>query len=812
MNLLTIAVGKSRFEKNWINKEVKWEQLKDKLRAAVRTPETVTDFHAFKKEAQDGIKDVGGFVGGSIIGQRRVAGNIPARSLLTLDFDNASPYLWSRFTLLYECAAALYSTHKHTVMQPRYRLVIPLLNPIEPDKYVPVMRKVAQDLGIEQVDPTCYQVHRLMYWPSAPIDGDFVFLEQEGKFLDADNVLSQYSDWRNANEWPYAKGEKKILHDNVKKQQNPKNKPGIIGAFNNVYGIGAVINAYLSDVYAPSGLEGRYTFKSGSTSSGAIVYNDEFLYSHHSTDPVCGVLCNSFDLVRLHKFGSLDDGSADSIPANKKQSFKAMCDFIIKDEAVKIFIGKEKTERAAEMLKTVSIEDISVSVNNEGQLVAVEEDDWMKNMDMDRKGNYLTTINNIALILENDIVFKNNLAYDSFSERALFKKGLPWRKFKSIYGSYLTEFDLSNIENYIEKVYKITCGKYLEKGFNVVLERNKFNPVRSYLETCRWDGMGRIDTLLIDYLGCADNEYTRQVTRKTLVACVARVMEPGIKFDYILTLIGNEGQGKSQLFDRLGGRWFSDTFSLYMLKGKEAFEQLQGKWIIEIGELSGMVYADIERVKSFVASRCDSYRAAYGRVTGIKPRQCVMVATTNDFSPLRSNKGNRRFWPVETHVTTPVASVFSIDENTVDMIWAEALQLYNEGEEIFLSPEMEATAKKVQESFTEEDPLLNQIINYLQYRVPDNWYNMDVWDKKDFIRNYKDENTFERTEICAYEIWEMVLNKKEIIGRHELKIIKQAFRNIPGWEVSKDDKRFGKSYPKHRGWLKKGKNNPSKNG
>lgn len=782
-----IATAKSRVDKKLQNKEFTWDAFLNKIREPNMTQETAAEYAAFNKRRQDETKDVGGFVGGYLSSGRRLATSIVRRSIITLDVDNAQNDFWDKFCLLFECSAALYSTHKHTPESPRYRLIIPLSREVFIDEYAAICRLIASKLGIEQFDPTGYQPHRLMYWPSVSKNSEYIFQEQRGYLLPPDEILSEYENWQNISEWPRGTEEKKYIAATAKKQGDPLEKPGLIGAFNRAWPIEAAIEKYLPEIYEKSGVQNRYTYKKGSTSGGAIVYDDKFIFSHHSTDPTCEILCNAFDLVRLHKFGLLDLES--EAPVNKKPSYLAMCDFVASDPDIKQQIGQAKIEESRLAFKDVA----AITKNSAGNL------EWLKEMDVDRKGRYVVTINNIALILEHDPIFAGNLAFDDFKKQAVFCRDLPWRSIKK--QPLLTDKDLANIENYIEKVYKIACNGKLERGLLVVLEKFTFHPIVNFITGLKWDGQPRVDTLLIDYLGAENTQYTREATRKSLVACVARVVQPGIKFDYVLTLIGDEGQGKSQLLDRLGGEWFSDTFNMQMLKGKEAYEQIQGFWIIEIGELSGMAKADVERVKGFIAARKDAYRAPYARTIEDRPRQCVFFATSNDFSPLRSQTGNRRFWPVSTYETTPVKNIFKITKDEIEQIWAEVFAIYKKGEALYLDARMTQIAKIVQANYTEENPLHDMIESYLQYKIPENWYKMIKWEKKEFIENYDEnrEDIFDRTTICIYEIWEMVMDKKEHITPYGAKIIKQTMRDFPDWRKINEAVRFGIHYPRHKG-------------
>ena len=159
-----------------------------------------------------------------------------------------------------------------------------------------------------------------------------------------------------------------------------------------------------------------------------------------------------------------------------------------------------------------------------------------------------------------------------------------------------------------------------------------------------WDKKERLDRLFIDYFGATDNDYHKAAARKWAVGAVARIFEPGVKFDYMPILIGIQGIKKSTFADKLGKSWFSDSFTT--VKGREAYEQLQGMWIIEVAELSAMKNAEVETVKHFISKRNDFYRASYDKYPQEQPRQCVFIGSSNSTKPLLDNTGNRRFFSV----------------------------------------------------------------------------------------------------------------------------------------------------------------------
>lgn len=240
----------------------------------------------------------------------------------------------------------IYSTHKHTPEKSRLRLIIPLSREVSPDEYIAVARKVAEKIGIEQFDDTTYEPSRLMYWPSTSSDGEFAFREIDGEILNPDDVLARYANWRNVAEWPVSQRQRTVVQHEARRQADPLTKPGTIGAFCRAYTISEAIDTFLSDVYRPSAMHGRYDYIPADSQAGVVVYEDKFCYSHHATDPVCGQLLNAFDVVRLHRFGHLDARTSEDIDPSKRPSFKAMQEFAVQDARVKETLAEERMAQA----------------------------------------------------------------------------------------------------------------------------------------------------------------------------------------------------------------------------------------------------------------------------------------------------------------------------------------------------------------------------------------------------------------------------------------------------------------------------------
>lgn len=342
---LTITVGQSRKALTWKPETITWEALVQRLSTCKRTPETVLQYQAMTKDERSAAKDVGGFVGGRLRGERRKADAVLGRQLLVLDADNAPADFRAAVTgwaVSWACCA--HTTHSHTPERPRYRLVLPLTREVTADEYEAVARWLSNEIGMEYFDDSTYEAARLMYWPSASSDGEFIAWHQDGDWLDPDYVLAQYADWRDTSSWPRTDKAVRQLTEAARKQGDPTQKPGIVGAFCRVYDVPAAIERYLPDVYREDG-NGRYTYLAGSTAQGMVTFDDgQFCRSYHATDPASGKLINAFDLVRIHLYGALDDDVDEDTPVNQRPSYQGMRTLCREDEAVWAELGGTSPE------------------------------------------------------------------------------------------------------------------------------------------------------------------------------------------------------------------------------------------------------------------------------------------------------------------------------------------------------------------------------------------------------------------------------------------------------------------------------------
>lgn len=758
MRELKIALGNSRQSKYWSNKTMSFEDICNRLKTPIRTTETAEEYPKLPKGQRDEIKDKGGFVGGHLREGLRKVDYVDCRSLWTPDLDDATPEFVASLHDKIHFLCAAYSTHGHTPEAPRLRLVAPFSRDVSPDEFIAISRFLAADIGIGMFDVCSFTPNQLMYWPTCPSNGDYLFDTFEGEPLDPDAILTAHPNWRDCSLLPTTPRESKVSRPSLKQQEDPLSKPGVVGAFCRAYSIEAAIDTFLPDIYKPSVVEGRRDYVQGTSSAGLVLYDDKFAYSHHATDPAYGKLLNAFDLVRLHKFPSNSDD-----PADEKKSYKAMAEFAAKDETVGALLLREKQEAAA--------------VEFESSV------DWTKALTRDRNGGIQNTLHNLTLIIANDENL-NAICFNQLADGMEIKGSVPWKH----PARFWRDADDAQLICYVDANYGSFSARNYDIAVTKVVDDRSYHPIKDFFASLPpWDGIKRADTLLVDYLGAEDNAYTRAVTRKALCAAVTRIWTPGVKYDYILVLNGPQGIGKSTLIYKLGGEWYSDSLNLSDMNDKTAAEKLQGYWILEIGEMAGMRKADIEKVKAFVSRQDDKYRASFGRRVTPHPRQCIFFGTTNSENGyLRDITGNRRFWTVKTPGTGK-RKPWQLTVEEVRQIWAEILLLVDNGEKLYLDNDLEAHAQREQNDAVEQDDREGLVKEYLERLLPDNWDSMDEFDRKNYLRDYSKPNQPEgvkvRETVSNLEIWCECFGKpKEDIKPSDSYAIAAIMLRIDGWE------------------------------
>lgn len=794
---ITITVGRSRRDTDWRPQSIMISELWDRLRNPARGQETMEEYLALNKSRQDDLKDVGGFVAGSLTGPRRKAGTVAGRDVLTLDLDNipngGAEAVCSRVEAL-GCGYCIYSTRKHRPDAPRLRVLLPLDRTVSADEYEPCARRMAAMIGMELADPTTFEASRLMYWPSVCADGQYIYYFSDKPLLSADGLLAMYEDWHDVASWPVSPGAAAPARL-AAKQGDPEAKHGVVGAFCRIYDVPAAMDKFLPGVYEETTVSGRYTFTGGSTTGGAVLYDGgKFLFSHHATDPCGGRLVNAFDLVRLHRFGDQDDAAEPGTPVNRLPSYAAMCEFAAGDKGVSGLLLQERWKEATGGFSAVDSADGAADP---------EDSTWMQALDVSAKtGLPKGTIDNVWLILEHDPRLKDRFALNSFSGRGEVLGKLPWapdgcrRPWE--------DNDNQGLYWYLEKFYRITGNGKIDGALSLHSRRHAFNEVQAYLQSLAWDGVERLDTLFVDYLGAEDSEYTRAVTRKAFAAAVARAMEPGAKFDQMVILSGSQGLGKSTLLDKMSRGWFNDSIRTF--EGKEASELLQGVWIVEVAELDAFRRTDVSRIKQFISQRADRFRAAYGRHVKEMPRCCVFFGTTNSDEYLQDRTGNRRFWPVEVGRQPARLSVWGDLPANIDQLWAEAVVRWRLGEPLYLDGALADSAAERQEAHRESGSREGLVLDWLHKPVPVDWAKWDLNRRRAFWGGGLSTDGMElvpRDRVCALEVWCELLEKAPGDMRYtDAREINDTIMAVGGWEKSGGSLRFGYC-GKQKGWIRK---------
>ncbi|EMC0274964.1 hypothetical protein U9W50_000216 [Staphylococcus pseudintermedius] len=763
---ISYAYASSRLATHWTNHNMPWSEFMQKLSTTVRTKESLLEYNKMSKTEQSDIKDVGGFVGGYLKEGKRRAGQVMNRSMLTLDIDYAAHDMADTLSMFYDFAYCVYSTHKHRAVSPRLRLVVPLKRNVNADEYEAVGRKVADMVGMDYFDDTTYQPHRLMYWPSTSSDAEFFFTYEDLPLLDPDKLLNSYNDWTDTLEWPTSSREENKTKRLADKQGNPEEKPGLVGAFCRAYSIDEAIETFIPDLYDAHSTN-RYTYHEGSTAGGLVIYeNGKFAYSHHNTDPVSGLLVNSFDLIRIHLYGAQDEDAKEGTPVNRLPSYKAMQTKAQNDEKVKQQLISEKMAAAIE----------------EFDIIDKEDDKWVAQLSIKKDGSVESTIDNAVIILENDSKFKNKIAMNDFS------KYLEYVNDKGEKEEW-ANVDDSRLRYYLEKKYGYTHRANLEDALDIVSDNHKYHPIRDYLKSLKWDGTPRLETVFMRYLGVEDTKLNRAITRKTLTAAVNRVMKPGCKFDYVLTFYGGQGAGKSSIIRKLSEPWFSD--SLNKVTGKDAMESIQGVWIVEMAELAAANRSEVEDTKHFVSKVDDYYRVPFYKRPQKFLRQCIFMATTNRMDFLKDDTGNRRFWPLTVDVKKAEMRWSELEREEIDQIWAEAYQFYKNGEKLYLPDELEAEITEKQKSHMQMMPYQEEIESYLEQPITANWYDLDLQARIDWLKDREKHSDVdygaetERVRVSIKEVWEECINANSfssVMPPIEASRIRKALNTIEGWE------------------------------
>lgn len=665
-----------------------------RLSSPARSQECRAAYMALKKSEQDRLKDVGGFVGGALKDGVRRSGHVAGRDLITLDVDKLEPGGARRVLQVCErlgCGYAVYSTRKHAPEAPRLRIILPLASELSADEYEPAARKAMQiiDPTMQMWDRTTAQAERLMYWPSVCSDGEYVFYYADKPLVDGHALLASF-DWKDVSKWPRCPDEAAAERRTALTQKDPTEKEGIVGAFCRVYNVYSAMDKFIPGVYEPvDNCSDRYTFVGGSTSGGAVVYEDgKFLYSHHATDPASGQLCNAFDLVRLHLFGNQDADVKPGTPTVKYPSWVSMCRLAESDPVVK---GQRISDRAeqikrdfAPMIAQAQQADqsapaqahtaqpqpstpVPAAASQTAPVASV--DDMVQKLAAlleDGKAKVTSRLVEAAMNAMGIRVGRNEITYTMSiaGMPAKYSQQEAANTLPVIVSDFLRENDVNAAPE--------TVARYIP----AIADAYRFNPVKNWLRGLAWDGFDRWP-IIYEILGIAGPECSRYRTyvRKWFIQTVALGCNDDWNVrsaDGALVLQGEQGCGKTLFFKRISARkeWFVEGASLDF-DNKDTLIKSLGSWITELGELDSTLKREQSALKAFITSESDTIRAPYDRAAVKRIRHTSFCGTVNPEDFLRDETGSRRFWVVPVkHID--VDRLLNMNDETVYQIWAQA--------------------------------------------------------------------------------------------------------------------------------------------
>lgn len=428
-----------------------------------------------------------------------------------------------------------------------------------------------------------------------------------------------------------------------------------------------------------------------------------------------------------------------------------------------------------------------IHIDSEGVATRENKDDVIGNPEWvlsfldcnhDKDGNIKSVkqfVHNFEIVMDKDDRFAGKIRFNEFAQQLYLCGNVPWEKEDNCRA--WSSHDDSALFSLIQADYGLKSRQDFADALKNVSMRNKFHPVRELLDSLTWDGKEHIRSLLPEYLGAEDSDYTYQVMRLWMLGAVSRVYKPGSKFDYTIILQGSQGIGKSTFLKlmALDDSWFND--SLDSLDSDKAVQSLTGSWIIELAELKSLARTagGVESVKRFLTATQDKYRIPYERRADTFYRQCVFAGTTNKDDFLQDETGNRRFLIVQTGVKKPSKSLFVPEiMDTIKQAWAEVVNIWkNEKPQLLLPEAYMQEAKELQEANMADDGKRGIIQEYLEGK----------------------------TQVCAREIWEKALGENVSPRKYQITEINDIIAKVPGWKKLKSPRNF-EGYGKQRGFQK----------
>lgn len=349
---------------------------------------------------------------------------------------------------------------------------------------------------------------------------------------------------------------------------------------------------------------------------------------------------------------------------------------------------------------------VVVGGGNAGPPADGKGEDWKSKLTLTREGTVQAAMHNLLLILENDAKFAGLFALDEFANRVEMRRQPPWRSASAGEFSELDGTELSALLGSPDEYQMVVKSAAVLEAVEAVARRHRFHPIKDYLAGLQWDGVSRLRQLFPRFCGTPDDDYHQRVAEIFMISAVARILQPGCKVDTMLVLEGRQGLGKTKVTQLLfgGDRWYMDAQR--SPAEKDFYQDIVGKWGVEIGEMTSFTKAESNKVKQTLSATSDTYRPSYGRYSRTFPRQCVFVGTINEKEWQRDYTGGRRYLPVE---------VLRVDVDDIakcrDQLWAEAVAGFDRGVDWWTLP---GEAAEQQDQRYAEDSWQEPVSRWLQ--------------------------------------------------------------------------------------------------
>lgn len=436
---------------------------------------------------------------------------------------------------------------------------------------------------------------------------------------------------------------------------------------------------------------------------------EQRLYSHHGSDPLAnGHMNDAFDVFCILEHNG--DTSAAIKAAARSLGLEHKRSAPRPPEPPPV--GAEQPDAAYPTGSLAAANDVNPG---EGRKPGVGvEASWQDQLRRTEGGGLQPELANAYLILKHSPEWRGVLAYNRFAERIEKLKPPPVPDGET--GAW-SDVDASKALVWLQLVWglRLRSSSIADEAARMVAWDNSYHPVREWLDALpEWDGVPRLERLMLDAFGADDNEYTRHIGKSLLVSAVARVLKPGCKVDEMVVLEGAQGLGKSTCIAELfGPAWYLETSEAPTTK--DFYVVMQGNWVVEIGEMQSFSKADINQVKMAITRRDDKYRAPYERHGTSHPRQCIFIGTTNADTYLSDPTGARRFLPVLCRQ----ADVGYVRFIRLEL-WAEALALFRSGFRWWDYPK--DLARQEQDARYVEDAWEEAVLDYLNGKAPSSYY------------------------------------------------------------------------------------------